>query len=143
VTPPSAAARLDHIPLPLPENKAAAQSAVQAAPARADRPFRGIALILASTMFLGCSDVTAKYLSATLPSIEIAWIRFSVFALIMVPAMIPGTRLFALQSDRIGLHLMRGAALLGSSLFFISGLRYLPIAEASATGFVAPLFVTA
>ena len=33
--------------------------------------------------------------------------------------------------------------LLGSSLFFISGLRFLPIAEASATGFVAPLFVTA
>ena len=28
-------------------------------------------------------------------------------------------------------------------LFFISGLRFLPIAEASATGFVAPLFVTA
>ena len=29
-----------------------------------------------------------------------------------------------------------------SSLFFISGLRFLPIAEASATGFVSPLFVT-
>jgi drug/metabolite transporter (DMT)-like permease len=39
--------------------------------------------------------------------------------------------------------MMRGAALLGSSLFFISGLRFLPIAEASATGFVSPLFVTA
>ena len=38
---------------------------------------------------------------------------------------------------------MRGAALLASSLLFISGLRFLPIAEASATGFVAPLFVTA
>jgi drug/metabolite transporter (DMT)-like permease len=38
---------------------------------------------------------------------------------------------------------MRGIALLSSSLFFISGLRFLPIAEASATGFVAPLFVTA
>ena len=38
---------------------------------------------------------------------------------------------------------MRGVTLLGSSLFFISGLRYLPIAEASATGFVSPLFVTA
>jgi drug/metabolite transporter (DMT)-like permease len=38
---------------------------------------------------------------------------------------------------------MRGVALLGSSLFFISGLRFLPIAEASATGFVSPLFVTA
>lgn len=115
----------------------------RAAPARADRPFRGIALILASTVFLGASDVTAKYLSATLPSIEIAWIRFLVFALIMSPAMLPGTPLFALQSSRPGLQAMRGVTLLASSLFFISGLRFLPIAEASATGFVAPLFVTA
>jgi drug/metabolite transporter (DMT)-like permease len=119
------------------------KSAKNTAPARADRPFRGIALILASTVFLGVSDVTAKYLSATLPSIEIAWIRFLVFALIMSPAMLPGSPLFALNSKRPGFQLMRGVALLGSSLFFISGLRFLPIAEASATGFVSPLFVTA
>jgi drug/metabolite transporter (DMT)-like permease len=140
VTPPqAAAARLDSAALPLPEKK----SATRTAPARADRPFRGIALILASTVFLGTSDVTAKYLSATLPSIEIAWIRFLVFALIMVPAMLPPSPLYAMRTERLGLQLMRGAALLGSSLFFISGLRFLPIAEASATGFVAPLFVTA
>jgi drug/metabolite transporter (DMT)-like permease len=141
VTPPpaAAAARLDSAPLPLPEKK----SAVRRAPARADRPFRGIALILASTVFLGTSDVTAKYLSASLPSIEITWIRFLVFALIMSPAMLPGSPLYALPTGRPGLQLLRGAALLGSSLFFISGLRFLPIAEASATGFVAPLFVTA
>jgi len=139
VTPPAAASRLDSLPLPLPDKK----SANRAAPARADRPFRGIALILASTVFLGASDVTAKYLSATLPSIEIAWIRFAVFALIMVPAMVPGLPLFALRTPRPGLQLMRGVALLSSSLIFISGLRFLPIAEASATGFVSPLFVTA
>jgi drug/metabolite transporter (DMT)-like permease len=137
--PPAAAVRLDSASSPLPESKSAAESA----PARADRPFKGIALILASTVFLGASDVTAKYLSATLPSIEIAWIRFLVFALIMAPAMLPGSPLYALQTKSLGLQLMRGAALLGSSLFFISGLRFLPIAEASATGFVAPLFVTA
>ena len=137
--PPAAAARLDSAPIPWPEKKSAAPSA----PARADRPFKGIALMLASTIFLGTSDVTAKYLSATLPSIEIAWIRFLVFAMIMTPAMMPGSPLYALQTNRLGLHLTRGAALLGSSLFFISGLRFLPIAEASATGFVAPLFVTA
>ncbi len=139
--PPAAAARLDSapLPLPLPEKKLAARKA----PARADRPFKGIALVLASTIFLGISDVTAKYLSATLPSIEIAWIRFLVFAIIMTPAMMPGSPLYALHTNRLGLHLVRGAALLGSSLFFISGLRFLPIAEASATGFVAPLFVTA
>ena len=41
------------------------------------------------------------------------------------------------QVGHLGLQLLRGVALLGSSLFFISGLRFLPIAEASATGFVA------
>jgi drug/metabolite transporter (DMT)-like permease len=137
--PPAAAARLDSASLPSPEKKPAARIA----PARADRPFRGIALILASTVFLGTSDVTAKYLSATLPSTEIAWIRFLVFALIMLPAMLPGSPLYALRTERKGLHLMRGVALLASSLLFISGLRFLPIAEASATGFVSPLFVTA
>ncbi len=137
--PPAAAARRAGEPLPAPERKPAARRA----PARTDRPFKGIALILASTVFLGVSDVTAKYLSATLPSIEIAWIRFLVFALIMTPAMMPGTPLYALRTTRPGFQLMRGVALLGSSLFFISGLRYLPIAEASATGFVSPLFVTA
>jgi drug/metabolite transporter (DMT)-like permease len=140
MTPPqAAAARLDSARLPLPKKKSTARRA----PSRADRPFKGIALILASTIFLGTSDVTAKYLSANLPSIEIAWIRFLVFALIMAPAMVPGSPLHAMRTGRLGLQMMRGAALLASSLFFISGLRFLPIAEASATGFVAPLFVTA
>ena len=136
--PPVAAARLDSTPSPEPEKKPAARTA----PGRADRPFRGIALILASTVFLGTSDVTAKYLSATLPSIEIAWIRFLVFALIVSPAILGSPRQ-ALRSPRPGLQVMRGIALLLSSLFFISGLRFLPIAEASATSFVSPLFVTA
>ncbi|MGA7072453.1 DMT family transporter [Bradyrhizobium sp.] len=113
------------------------------APARADRPLRGITLLLVSSIFLGTSDATSKYLSTTLPSIEIAWIRFLVFAAIMVPAMVPGSPLFALRTQRPRLQVTRGMALLGSSLLFISGLRFLPIAEASATSFVSPLFVTA
>jgi drug/metabolite transporter (DMT)-like permease len=153
--PPAAAARLDSAALPLPEKKPVIAAKLErvpapepqpegrSAPARADHPFKGIALILLSTIFLGTSDVTSKYLSATLPSVEIAWIRFVVFAIIMVPAMVPGTRIYSLRTTSVPLQLLRGAALLGSSFFFITGLRYLPIAEASATGFVAPIFVTA
>jgi drug/metabolite transporter (DMT)-like permease len=124
--------------LPLSEEKPA-----KVAPARADRPLRGITLLLVSSIFLGTSDATSKYLSTTLPSIEIAWIRFLVFALIMIPAMVPGSPFFALRTQRPMLQVTRGMALLGSSLLFISGLRFLPIAEASATSFVSPLFVTA
>ena len=87
--------------------------------------------------------MTAKYLSSSLPSVEITWIRFLVFALMMVPAMVPRSPVYAMGTQRLGLQIMRGVTLLGSSLLFISGLRYLPIAEASATGFVSPLFVTA
>ncbi len=134
----AAALKLDSAPLPLSEEKPA-----KVAPARADRPLRGITLLLVSSIFLGTSDATSKYLSTTLPSIEIAWIRFLVFAVIMVPAMVPGSPLFALRTQRPMLQVTRGMALLGSSLLFISGLRFLPIAEASATSFVSPLFVTA
>jgi drug/metabolite transporter (DMT)-like permease len=109
--------------------------------ARADRPFRGIALIISSTVFLGCSDTMAKYLSLTLPSVQIAWIRFLIFTMIFVPAMLTTTP-NVFRSARPGTQLWRGVTLLSSSLFFIIGLRYLPIAEASATTFVAPIFVT-
>jgi drug/metabolite transporter (DMT)-like permease len=111
------------------------------APARADHPLRGIALIVASTVFLACSDALAKYLSLTLPAIEIAWIRFLVFFIIVIPMMVRTPGVF--RSTRPGLQVWRGLALVLSSLFFISGLRFLPIAEASATSFIGPVFVTA
>ncbi|NVN86812.1 MAG: DMT family transporter [Rhodopseudomonas sp.] len=109
-----------------------------------DHPLRGIALIIGSTVFLACSDALAKYLSLTLPALEIAWIRFLVFLLILVPVVATSRRpSTVLRSTRPGLQALRGLALVLASIFFISGLRYLPIAAASATSFVAPLFVTA
>ena len=140
---PAAALKLDSAALPLPEENPGQAIPAKVAPARADRPLRGIALLLLSGIFLGSSDATSKYLSTTLPSIEIAWIRFLVFAVIMIPAMVPASPLFALRTRRPILQITRGMALLGSSLLFITGLGFLPIAEASATGFVSPLFVTA
>ena len=147
MTRPATAVRLDSAPSALPEKplpeKKPVEKQTKTASARADQPLRGIMLLLLSGVFLGTSDATSKYLSKTLPSIEITWIRFLVFAVIMIPAMVPGSPIFALRTQRPLLQIMRGAALFGSSVLFISGLRFLPIAEASATGFVSPLFVTA
>ena len=143
MTPPATALRLDRAPSSLPGRPSPDKQPVPEVPGRPDRPLRGISLLIASTIFLGTSDATSKYLSKTLPAVEIAWIRFLIFALIMIPAVMPGSPIYALRTKRPLLQVLRGTALLGSSLLFITGLRFLPIAEASATSFVSPLFVTA
>ncbi|MDB5652876.1 MAG: protein of unknown function transrane [Tardiphaga sp.] len=97
-------------------------------------------MVMGSTIFLASSDAMAKYLSRDLPAIEIAWLRFAVFLLIMLPVVLmsPG----ALRSTRPVAQALRGVSMLMSSIFFILALRYLPIAEATSTAFVAPIFVT-
>lgn len=108
-----------------------------------DRPFLGIMLVICSTVFLGSSDAMAKYLSRSLPSVEIAWIRFLVFVLIMLPIVLVPASGNPMRSARPLLQVYRGLGLLCSSIFFIVALRFLPIAEATATGFISPLLVTA
>lgn len=100
-------------------------------------------MIICSTAFLASSDAMAKYLSRTgMPSVEIAWIRFLVFVLILLPIVLAPASGNAMRSTRPLLQVFRGLGLLCSSIFFIMALGYLPIAEATATGFISPLFVT-
>ena len=47
----------------------------------ADERRRGILLLLAATVFFSCSDATSKYVTRTLPVIEVAWVRYAVFVL--------------------------------------------------------------
>ena len=108
-----------------------------------DRPLLAIGLVLASTVFLSCSDVTAKYLASSVPAIEIAWLRYLVFLLIVLSPVLRTGLKRTFRSQRPGLQVFRGLALVTSSILFISSLRYLPIAEATATSFAAPIFITA
>lgn len=108
-----------------------------------DRPLHGILMIICSTAFLASSDAMAKYLSRTgMPSVEIAWIRFLVFVVILLPIVLAPASGNPMRSTRPLLQVFRGLGLLCSSIFFIMALGYLPIAEATATGFISPLFVT-
>ncbi|WNV12500.1 DMT family transporter [Tardiphaga sp. 709] len=100
-------------------------------------------MIICSTAFLASSDAMAKYLSRTgMPSVEIAWIRFLVFVVILLPIVLAPASGNPMRSTRPLLQVFRGLGLLCSSIFFIMALGYLPIAEATATGFISPLFVT-
>ena len=48
-----------------------------------DQPLRGIVLMLAALAFFSCSDAASKLLTATLPAVEVAWLRFCVFTLLI------------------------------------------------------------
>jgi len=109
----------------------------------AQDPLRAIALVLASTVVFAISDTAAKLLTQSIPPIQATWLRFLVFVLIVVPAglLARGPRL--LSSRRPGVQVLRGIALAGAAMFFMSGLRYLPVADMTALNFIAPLLITA
>ena len=109
-------------------------------PTVVQRPLRGILLVLLSLMSFSCSDCCAKYLSASLPSIEIAWLRYAAFTLLATIAVIASGR--APVTRRPGLACFRGLAMFGSAIFFIMALGRMPIADATATSFSSPLIIT-
>jgi drug/metabolite transporter (DMT)-like permease len=131
---------LPNAPLPEPPIVAARN---EAAPLRRDAGLRGIGLILLSTIFLSGADVVSKYLAASLPALQITWLRYCAFTVIMLSLAWRGGGRARLRTQRPKLQLLRGFAVAASSIVFVLSLKYLPIADATATSFVTPLFVTA
>ncbi len=113
------------------------------AAAQADRLLPAILLVLASVALFSVGDVLAKLLRQSLPAAEIAWLRYLAFAALALALAGRGRSAAGLRPRRPGLQLLRGLTLLGSAVFFITGLAYLPVAEATAIVFVSPTFITA
>jgi drug/metabolite transporter (DMT)-like permease len=99
--------------------------------------------MLAALAFFSCSDAASKLMTADLPAVEVAWLRFCVFTLLMLGTALITRQLHALHSKRPSLQALRALGVLGSSIFFITGLAFLPMAEATAISFVSPMIVTA
>ncbi|CAM5762712.1 DMT family transporter [Bosea minatitlanensis] len=133
------------MPSPIPSGPAS--ETAHPAPAgslRRDNALLGIGIMLLATIFLSAGDAASKYLaSENVPALHIVWLRYTTSGLILLAIVAwPGTRI-SLRTRRAGLQLLRGIGLIGSSVLFVSSLKYLKIADATATSFVAPLFVTA
>jgi drug/metabolite transporter (DMT)-like permease len=105
---------------------------------------RGILLLIAATAVFTVMDVLSKQLiRAGMPVVEIAWARCACQLAAILAILGPRGTLAAAASAKPVSQIARGAMILGSSIFFVLGLDALPIATATATGFVSPLFVTA
>lgn len=104
---------------------------------------RGIALLVTAELLFATMDTIAKHLGQDLSSPMVTWGRYA-FHLGFMLLLFPGRRLLPLlRVKRPFLTLVRGALLLAATLSFFTAIRYIPLADAVAIGFVAPLFVVA
>ncbi|WP_212631493.1 DMT family transporter [Pseudomonas sp. KB-10] len=109
----------------------------------ANRPFKGIGLMLVATFMFASHDAMSKYLSGFYPIILIVWARYLVHTLLMAGIFLPQSGLRVLRTRRPLLQVLRALCLLGVSLLFTTGLMFMPLAEATSVIFLAPLLVTA
>jgi drug/metabolite transporter (DMT)-like permease len=105
-------------------------------------PLSAILLIVVASACFSAVDVTVKHLSQRYPVPLLVWARWGVQALVLLAVMGPRMRLDLVRTTRLPLHLVRGIVLIASSLCFFSALRYLPLAEATALNYTAPMLVT-
>lgn len=106
------------------------------------RPLYGVLLVLCAGLLLASHDGVSKYLTQIYPLIMVIWLRYLVQTVVMVFLFFPKMRWVILHTRRPWLQLVRAISLLSISLLFIGGLRYIPLAEATAVMFLAPLIVT-
>lgn len=113
-----------------------------AALGRATPRTRGILCIVAATFFLTANDSMIKWLSPHYPLHEIVLIR-SLVALIITLFIVRlegGLRI--LRTRRPVLHFTRGFLIVIANMAFFLGLASMPLADATALLFVAPLIIT-
>lgn len=106
-----------------------------------DNPLRGIGLNVLAGVIFCVADTFAKQLAGEITIVQITWTRYVVFVLmsLLITMRIPGASFYVRLP---WLQLVRGMCLVGSSLFFVLGIRDVGLAEAATIGFIGPIMVT-
>jgi len=112
-------------------------------PSPPDRPMLGIALMLASVALLPVMDGLAKSMAGTFAIAQLVFARFFFQSSVIVPLTFWQNRRELLRPSNPVLQISRGLCILAATFFFFAAIRTMPIADALALLFVAPLIVTA
>ena len=105
-------------------------------------PAYGILLILASTVLFACHDGVSKYLTGFYAPVLVVWARFMTQTLLTVGVFGPKLGLRIFHTSQLKLQIVRGICMLAAGLFFVFGLRFVPMGEATAVVFLAPILIT-
>lgn len=104
---------------------------------------RGILLMVYAVAMFACLDSTAKWLGATMSSMDVVWLRYAAHVLLLSLFLRVWRDLSPFKTKHPVMQFVRGLTLLGSTFFNFWALQYLQLAETSAIMFSAPLLVTA
>lgn len=122
---------------------ALARAAAQAASSReSERILAGIGLVVLAVACFATLDTATKISTASVPILMGVWFRYAFQAVATTAVLLPlrGTALLRTAHPRY--QALRGALLLGSSLFAFMSLRYMPLAEFTSIVLIAPLVIT-
>jgi len=107
-----------------------------------DRPRFAIAVILIAMLAISVNDMLIKFMSP----------RYALHQMVLIRSVIgiAGTLVILqfeggwhkLKTRRPGLHILRALLVVAANLIFFSGLSVLPLGQATAVFFVAPLIIT-
>ncbi|WP_339631564.1 DMT family transporter [uncultured Sneathiella sp.] len=105
------------------------------------KTLQGIAwMVLSSILFVGMTGII-RHLGSGLPAVEAAFIRYFLGSLMILPMVIrhwPGR----LSKRETGFYTLRGIVHAGGVILWFYAMARIPIAEVTAIGYVAPIFVT-
>jgi len=104
---------------------------------------RGILLIMSAVLLFSSMDTLAKHMLQSYPLPPLVFARYAVHTALMLALLAPRMGFALVRTRRLGLQVTRGLLLVGSTGLFYLALRYLPLAEAAAISFMAPVMVTA
>lgn len=104
-------------------------------------PLRGVLYLLGGLLLFASMDTTVKYLTASYSVPLIFAVRYGVNLLLLTAVFAPRQGRHLLETQRTGLVLVRGACLTATSLAAGFSLKYMPVAEATAIGYVAPIII--
>jgi drug/metabolite transporter (DMT)-like permease len=104
---------------------------------------KAIILNLSAWVMLPIMDGFAKYLSSTLPVLQITWSRYFFTIVITLPIMLFFYRKNLTWTEQPKLQLIRGLLLFCANILFFYSISIISLAKAITLAFIAPLIVTA
>lgn len=128
---------------PAPSPPEAGAPTTGSGPDRSSDASLGIGLLVFAELLFATMDTAGKHLTQELPVGMVVWGRYAFHLAFMLPFLLRRRPSELFRVHRLGLVLLRGAQLLAGTVCFLTAVSYIPLADAVAIGFVAPLFVVA